>query len=492
MLVIHLEVTGMNRTRVFVHVLAGALLTAAVASCSKDEAAKSVLGPGPGPTVPPPSDSSGYFVNAATGHDDSSGTKAAPFKTIRKAIETARPTGLDVFVAQGSYAEATPGTPFDLRTKVSVFGGYDGTTWQRNPSQYVSEITTATEYPTVDCTYADSLALDGFTIRSPDQSTPGVSSVCVRVGGTSKGVVISNNIIVAGRGAPGADGQDISIGSGAGGGGDGGPPGICPPYGYGGAGGTSAAGWPGGAGGAGASFNGGAGAAANGSDATYGGGGAGGTVGSPGGNPGKAGRPGANGVHGQAGDSLGTLTSVGYAPSNGADGTPGTAGRGGGGGGAAYGSVVACGAGGGGGGGGGRGGGQGTGGGGGAGSFGIVVNGQCTVEILNNKITTDDGGTGGDAGYGSSGSSGSGGAGGSQLLFPSGGAGGGGGVGGTGGFGGPGGGGPSIGIVEGPLDTTIRTGNAIALGSPGAGGTTEAAGQPNAQAGITRDYMKFN
>ena len=58
----------------------GTLLLIFLASCSKDSR-DSLLGPGPA-LPPPPSDSDGYFVNAAIGHDDSAGTKAAPFKTI--------------------------------------------------------------------------------------------------------------------------------------------------------------------------------------------------------------------------------------------------------------------------------------------------------------------------------------------------------------------------------------------------------------------------
>jgi hypothetical protein len=45
--------------------------------------------------------------------------------------------------------------------------------------------------------------------------------------------------------------------------------------------------------------------------------------------------------------------------------------------------------------------------------------------------------------------------------------------------------------VEGPLDTTVRTGNVITVGAPGAGGTTEAAGRPNAPGGVAEEYRKF-
>ncbi len=482
----------MNGIRPWNRILVGALLIGALASCSKENGAKSILGPGPEPGDPPPSDAEGYFVSAATGHDDSAGTKAAPFKTIRKAIATARLTGADVFVAQGSYTEATPGRPFSLQSRVSLFGGYDGATWQRNPAQHVSQILSTAEYPTVDGVHVDSLTLDGFTIRSPDQTTLGVSSICVRIAGRSNGVVISNNILIAGRGADGADGQEVAIPSGAGNGGNGVIAADCPTLP--GTGGSSAVGWPGANGGLGGALDGYPGGDAPGSDDTYGGGGAGGTILSPEGKPGSAGRPGQDGSHGQAGDSVGVLTGIGYVPSSGGNGSAGTVGRGGGGGGGAFGNGIRCGSSGGGGGGGGRAGGPGTGGGGGGGSFGILVSGLCTVEITNNRITTSSGGRGGDAGRGSGGGAGAFGWGGSSDLFPEiakGGNGGFGGPGGAGGHGGPGGGGPSIAIAEGPIDTTVRTGNVVTLGTPGAGGTTEAAGRSNAPGGIAREYRKF-
>lgn len=476
----------MDSRRRYTRLLLILTLVLSLASCSKDDR-DDLVGPGPdpGPTGPP--DSAGFFVSAAIGHDDSAGTKAAPFKTIGKALAAAAGLRLDVFVARGVYQE---GAALDVKSGVSLLGGYDETTWTRDRVKHVTEIRASAPSVAIECVHAESLTIDGFTIRGADQTTSGVSSVCIVVAGTSKEVVISNNVLIAGRGADGDDGQSVNLGSGAGNGGPGAPPGICPRLG--GPGGTSTAGWAGGAGGAGGNFDGSAGAAALGSDATYGGGGAGGTALSPEGKNGKPGRAGTNGAHGQAGASLGTFR-VAYVPSDGTDGMGGSPGRGGGGGGGAFGNGVSCGAGGGGGGGGGRGGAAGTKGRGGAGSFAIFVNGRCTVQILNNTITTGDGGDGGDSGLGSSGSSGSGGEGGELTLFASGGDGGAGGPGGNGGHGGPGGGGPSIAIVvAASSDETVRLGNTITLGAPGAGGTTDAAGQPNAPAGIAAEFYHYD
>lgn len=468
------------------------VLLAALVSCSGDDDDNKIVGPGPNPTLP--GDGTGFFVSASTGHDDSAGTKTAPFRTIRRAIQAAAPSGADVFVAQGAYVETTPSSgSLGMLPQVSLYGGFEASTWQRNPAQYVTEIRSTAVQPTISCVGADSFTIDGFTIRSPDQTQDDVSSMCVYVAGVSTGVVISNNILIAGKGANGVDGVTTVIGTGAGNGVAGVRNGLCPILG--GTGGTSAAGWPGGKGGDGGAYDGYGGTSAAGSDGAYGGGGAGGVFGTdPEGRNGSPGRPGTNGAHGVAGGSIGAFTPSAYLPSDGTNGTAGSPGRGGGGGGGAAGNGFSCGASGGGGGGGGRGGGQGTAGGGGGGSFGIYILGQCEVSILDNRITTGGGGDGGDAGEGAAGGGGGPGLGGYDVngLFASAGNGGGGGAGGTGGHGGPGGGGPSIAIVEGELDTTTRSSNVITLGSPGAGGTTVAAGRPNAPNGIAREYLKLD
>ncbi len=468
------------------------LLLFSVASCSKENGGKSILGPGPEPGDPPPSDAEGYFVSAATGHDDGAGTKAAPFKTIRKAILAAARSGADVFVAKGAYPNAGAGHSLIMETGVSVFGGYDGSTWQRDPARNVTEIlgtVNVANLPAVDFFHSDSVTLDGFTIRIPDQTAPGSSSTCIRVTDTSKGVVISNNILIAGRGADGRDGTETSRANMAGKGGNGSGPFSC----SGGEAGTSGLGWPGGAGGDGGYFEGESGWSAPGADGYYYGmGGARGTYETPAGKDGGPGIRGMDGEHGKAGGAIGVLDAYGYVPASGTDGWSGNTGGGGGGGGGAHGTGVACGAGGGGGGGGGRGGAGGTAGGGGAGSFGILVTGECTAEVVNNTITTGGGGNGGRAGLGSIGHEGAaGGLGGQLVLFPSGGNGGKGGEGGSGGHGGPGGGGPSIGIVEGRFAQTVRSGNVSTIGLPGAGGRTQAGDEPDAPSGIAAEYRKF-
>jgi hypothetical protein len=52
-------------------------------------------------------DSVGVFVSAATGGDDTDGTKAKPLRTIGKAMEKARATGRRrIYVCEGTYVES--------------------------------------------------------------------------------------------------------------------------------------------------------------------------------------------------------------------------------------------------------------------------------------------------------------------------------------------------------------------------------------------------
>jgi uncharacterized protein DUF1565 len=464
------------------------LLGLFLASCSKDEGSNKIVGPDPNDTVP--ADTAGYFVNAATGHDDSAGTKQAPFKTIRKAVIMAHNKGgADVFVAAEVYVEAVGGASLPMYTKVNVFGGYSGSTWQRNPSTYVTEITGTNSAVTISASLADSFTIDGFTIRSSDNAG---NSTCIQLF-RCLGVVISNNTIIAGSGGDGADGvtgPTIAVNGGA----DGEGSGACPTSG--GAGGTSAYGYPGARGGDGGVSAGSAGSAAAFSDAVYGTGGAGGVVGNPNGRDGTPGRNGVDGADGAAGDSIGIFLAASYQSSAGAGGSPGTPGRGGGGGGGGVGDLVAsCGGAGGGGAAGSAPGPTGTGGGGGSGSFGIFIGIDSSAEIRNNRITTSGGGDGGDGGVGNNGLAPSdGGVGGTAAgLLSRGGKGGSGGLGGQGGSGGPGGGGPSIGIAEHATASTTRSGNVFTLGAPGLGGTTNDVGGPySAPNGIAREYYKAN
>ncbi|HEU4334593.1 MAG TPA: DUF1565 domain-containing protein, partial [Candidatus Eisenbacteria bacterium] len=278
------------------------------------------------PGTPGVPDAAGnYFVNAATGSDANVGTRAAPFLTIQKAIDVAFAgnTRADIYVAYGTYAQSLV-----LRTRMSLHGGYNGTTWVRNLT--AGETVVSGGATAVTGSNADSLTLNGLTIRSADATAPGGSSIGIHLVNGSQGVVISENRIYAGKGkagsngAPGAPGMtgSGSAGNGADGGGmsaNGG--GAGQPCSYGSQGGT---------GGSGNLGNGDAGGGGSGPGA--GGGGGGGTLIPPDwGHSGGDGQPGGDGANGVAGAAFGALINGAYVPSAGATGAHGGNGGGGGG-----------------------------------------------------------------------------------------------------------------------------------------------------------------
>lgn len=430
-----------------------------------------------------------FFVNAATGDDANGGSQAAPFKTIQKAIDVAATgnTSADIYVAYGTYAGS-----ITLRSKMNLHGGYNGTTWVRNLATDSTVVTGGATAMTGS--NADSLLIDGFTIRSADATAAGGSSVGIHLLNGSQGVVIADNRIYAGKGKAGANGATGAAGLDvAGGGSKGADGGGCPNDGGGGQ--SSTIGRAGGAGGDGTLGDGGNGSGGQGPGG--GGGGAGGNlIGSPSwGLDGGAGVNGSPGGNGAAGGSFGTFVAGAYSPTSGAAGGDGAHGGGGGGGGAGVGTLLICGPGGGGGGAGGGGGKGGGAGGGGGGSFGVLLVQGSTGSLVNNVIVAGNGGNGGSGGIrGFGGSGGVGGTRGAQAsdflgdMTSTAGPGGDGGRGGNGGYGGGGGGGPSIAILEDAASSFTRTGNQTSAGAAGTGGTS--LGDPGAN-GETAEYRKL-
>lgn len=304
-----------------------------------------------------------YFV-AESGNNGNTGTRAAPFASIQAAIDAAAADGNggDVYVAEGTYDEG-----LDLEPGTSIYGGFDATTWLRDPESVATIIDggrlIADMQVAVFAGNANQLTLDGLTIRSPEAIGPGRSSVGVWVF-QSTGVTIAGCNIEAGAGAPGLDGTPGAPGTKGNNGSTGTTGGVCDVAcscsggncSSGGNGGTGSGRRGGSGGDAGNSFG------CAGGNGT-GGGGAGGPGGGlqGGGQPGEPGDPGASGTNGAGGQSFGQVRSVtfggGYAPSAGGSGGDGDDGGGGGGGGGAGGNSFTCGGGGGGGGAGGAGGG---------------------------------------------------------------------------------------------------------------------------------------
>jgi hypothetical protein len=375
---------------------------------------------------------------AVNGDDANAGSRAEPMKSIQAAIEKARATAADVYIAEGEYAES-----LTLADGVSLYGGF-AAAWVRDPAVVTKVASPAPK--AIGGVNVGGLVIDGLTIVSADAAKAGQSSYGILLA-SSSAVTISNNDISAGNGANGGDGKDGKSGAEgkAGSNGGNGCTIACAPSG--GAPG-GAPGFPGGLGGNGSDARAAGSPGIDGFGPAAGGHGGGGRVGAAGSN-GSDGGQGTAGSTGTDGTGLGTVTLSGYLAVDGKAGTSGLDGSGGGGGGGGGSNCggLFCLARGNGGGGGGAGGsfGQGAAGGrGGGGSFGIFLSKSPTVVAENNTFHLGKAGLGGKGGTGGKGGAGgAGGQGGANADVLAGGTGGSGGAGGAGGNGGKGADGPA-------------------------------------------------
>ena len=78
-----------------------------------------------------------YFVSSRIGSDSNNGSMDSPFKTINYALDRAVLMGkTQILVAYGDYNEdITIGN-----NGVSIFGGYDDITWQRDITNNITKI----------------------------------------------------------------------------------------------------------------------------------------------------------------------------------------------------------------------------------------------------------------------------------------------------------------------------------------------------------------
>ncbi|HSG99113.1 MAG TPA: Ig-like domain-containing protein [candidate division Zixibacteria bacterium] len=423
------------------------------------------------------SSAGGVWVSV-NGADDQSGLRNAPVATIAKAVQLAKNSGQDVYVAAGVYDGSLA-----LVEGVSIYGGYFEGDWTRDYTIYETVINGGAKALTA--VQAHNVTLDGLTINAADATAAGASSVGVTLI-DSRGVKISHSVINAGHGAAGGQGAKPSRPGRANSGSDGDNAGGCIPANEGGAGG-SGSNRAGGRGGNGGAFG---GKDGSGGEGPGGDGGDGGVTTAA--KVGKDGGPG--GVGGNAtvpGAGFGAVVNGEYVTGDGATGGRGTIAGGGGGGGGGPGSIVGCGGGGGGGGAGGVGGYGGGGGMGGGGSFGVILSANSAATLSDLVINLSDGGAGGAGGDGGPGGYGGypGAGGKTDGTNWAGARGGYGGTGGAGGLGSGGGGGPSIAIVE-QGSATTQNNISLTLGQPGNGGVRAdgegTVGSPGEQAEVKK------
>ena len=451
------------------------------------------------------------FLDSVNGNDDYLGTRDAPVRSLRKALERAQGRGLfSIYVAEGIYPEPN----LELTQPVSLYGGYSGKTptnsWVRGRNAgSIEGGPIGLTVRGVRFTDGGTLVIDNMDITAAPAVSPGSPSIGMRVV-DSDGIRLRHVKVSAGSGAVGQGGT---------------MPGATPasPGGQPGANGNSSGATmaiPGGDGGLilcnGSTLAGGRGGASrpneNGESGTAGtpGNALGGTAGLKGtttcanglcagnGGNGQDGGVGGRGTAGGAGNNLGMLqgaTWVALSAEPGGMGTVGTSGGGGGGGGFCSGAQFgeSPGGSGGGGGAGGCGGMGGPGGGGGGASIGLLlVSGH--VQLEHSSVKAGAGGKGGVGGMGGEGGpGGTGGLGGAGLLTNmcrggDGGKGGNGGPGGKGGHGGTGSGGPSIGAWCDSSNTsslTLIIDSRVEQGTGGPAGTSAEA--PVASQGQVHD-----
>ena len=411
----------------------------------------------------PIADDCGYFVSSSAGSDDRSGTKAAPVRTLARAIELARERSSSVFACAETFEEALV-----LPSGIKLVGGLDcDRSFEASTDGRRTTIVAPPDTAAVTVLGGDrTTRLQNVSIRSSDAQAAGGSSIAVLVlEGASLELLFSD--VHAGAGAPGISGDSLVPGFAAAGSGIAGMEGNTACTFASGEGQGEGEGEPTvllcaemmSVGGEGGTANtkedaqDGAGGLPLFDLSGAGPGGQGQTDSAPC-SAGVAGQDGPPGKTGKGGKGAGRLSGSGFIGARGADGGRGMPGQGGGGGGGGrsegmcMSGVHLVGGGGGAGGSGGCGGRGGTGGGFGGASIGIASV-FATVRLDAVDIFT---GRGGDGGAGGSpelgGLGGLGGKGGESALDVSGGcAGGNGGRGGHGGHGGAGSGGPSIGVA---------------------------------------------
>src|SRR5882724_1536572 len=143
------------------------------------------------------------YVSPA-GDDAANGTRAAPLKTIGAALALAAVSDKPrVNVAAGTYAENV-----ELRSGISLYGGYDPATWTRDPATFVTIIGPSpgpsSSAVAVQGDNVTGVTIDGFTIRSGDATGPRESAYGVVLTGSV--ATISGNHIIAGNGVAGGAG----------------------------------------------------------------------------------------------------------------------------------------------------------------------------------------------------------------------------------------------------------------------------------------------
>ena len=164
-----------------------------------------------------PDEAAIYVAPPARGGLDSGtcGAYDAPCATIGNGITRAVNTSgrTRVRVAQGVYPE-----PITLVSGVSVLGGHNAATWERNAAVYTTTVTGGTVAgPDVYTVYAADITsgateLSGFTIDAPAAPGAGGNSIGIYIVNSTNALSLRDNNVFAGRGGGGQQGANGSNG----------------------------------------------------------------------------------------------------------------------------------------------------------------------------------------------------------------------------------------------------------------------------------------
>lgn len=164
------------------------------------------------------------YVATAGADVDSCGTATAPCKSVQKGIDRCGPTGCGVLVMYGEYPLTATLT---MKPGVSLYGGcVPRARWKK---EYFSTILApAGGLPAFFSAgvMTDKTIVQGFQISGSKATAPGAASIAV-VTRSSSALYFLNDTIVAGEGAIGSDGRDMSDGT-VGGNADGKKGGVTP------------------------------------------------------------------------------------------------------------------------------------------------------------------------------------------------------------------------------------------------------------------------
>ena len=159
-------------------------------------------------------DASRSIFVAPWGSDVGAGTREDPLATISGGISSADPRSHPhVLVAAGVYSESVV-----VRDGVSIFGGYSADFGIRditgNETAILGEAAALGRLGAVNASGidGDTTEISGFTIVGADAATGGQSSYAVHLTDCSDALILSDNVIRAGRGASGARGAEGSDG----------------------------------------------------------------------------------------------------------------------------------------------------------------------------------------------------------------------------------------------------------------------------------------